>query len=160
MTTYFRAWVVNGDILTVYSQETPITHSTYQGPCDFAVDAELAGEYVDASTIMAALSVSGQNITGLDFISYTVLPGTPAPHFDIVAWRATLQCTPAQMRLTLHRAGLLATVQAIADSDPEAKILWEYATQIIRNSPFIDALGSASFTPTQIDDLFVAAMSA
>jgi hypothetical protein len=82
------------------------------------------------------------------------------PPFDIVAWRATLQCTPAQMRLTLHRAGLLSTVQAIADSDPEAKILWEYATQIIRNSPFIDALGSASFTPTEIDDLFVAAMSA
>lgn len=85
----------------------------------------------------------------------------PPPTVDpLVAWRATLQCTPAQMRLTLHRAGLLATVQAIADSDPEAKILWEYATQIIRNSPFIDALGSASFTPTQIDDLFVAAMSA
>ena len=82
------------------------------------------------------------------------------PPFNVTAWRATLQCTPAQMRLTLHRAGLLATVQAIADSDPEAKILWEYATQIIRNSPFIDALGSASFTPTQIDDLFVAAMAA
>jgi hypothetical protein len=71
----------------------------------------------------------------------------------------TLQCTPAQMRLTLHRAGLLETVQEIADSDPEAKILWEYATTIIRNSPFIDALGSASFTPKQIDDLFIAAMA-
>ena len=70
-----------------------------------------------------------------------------------------LQCTPAQMRLTLHRAGLLSTVQTIADSDPEAKILWEYATQIIRNSPFIDALGSASFTPEQIDDLFYTAMN-
>jgi hypothetical protein len=81
------------------------------------------------------------------------------PPFDIIAWRTTLQCTPAQMRLTLHRAGLLATVQAIADSDPEAKILWEYATTIIRNSPFIDALGSASFTPKQIDDLFIAAMA-
>jgi hypothetical protein len=68
--------------------------------------------------------------------------------------RASMSCTPAQMRLTLHRAGLLATVQAIADSDPEASIVWEYATVIQRNSPFIDALAGDQFTPEQIDDLF------
>jgi hypothetical protein len=70
------------------------------------------------------------------------------------AERASMSCTPAQMRLTLHRAGLLATVQAIADSDPEASIVWEYATVIQRNSPFIDALAGDQFTPEQIDDLF------
>jgi hypothetical protein len=71
-----------------------------------------------------------------------------------------LQSTPAQMRLTLHRAGLLSTVQAIADSDPEAKIVWEYATVILRDSPFIAALSSQSgLTENQIDDLFYMAMS-
>ena len=69
-----------------------------------------------------------------------------------------LQCTPAQMRLALHRAGLLATVQAIADSDAEASIVWEYATVIVRNSPFIDTLKSQSgMTDTEIDALFVTA---
>lgn len=71
-----------------------------------------------------------------------------------------LQCTPAQMRLTLHRAGLLATVQAIADSDPEASIVWEYATMIVRDSPFIAALSAASgLTDAQIDALFIEAMA-
>lgn len=64
--------------------------------------------------------------------------------------------TQAQMRLALYRAGLLDHVQAIADSDPEASIVWEYATTIYRNSPFIDAL-KGGFTDEQIDDLFATA---
>jgi len=70
-----------------------------------------------------------------------------------------LACSPAQMRLTLHRAGLLALVQGIADSDPEASIVWEYATVILRDSPFIAALSYASgLTNEEIDGLFLTAM--
>ena len=73
--------------------------------------------------------------------------------------RAYMICSPAQMRLTLHRMGLLPQVQAIAGADPEASIVWEYATQIVRNSPLIDALGGPEgFTPEQVDDIFRAAM--
>ena len=72
--------------------------------------------------------------------------------------RVAMICTPAQMRLALHRMGLLAQVQAIADSDPEASIVWEYATQIVRTSPLIEALGT-DFTPKEIDDIFRAAMA-
>ena len=72
--------------------------------------------------------------------------------------RKDMTCTPAQMRLTLHRMGLLAQVQAVADGDPEASIVWEYATQIVRNSPLIEAL-SGDFTPEQIDDIFRSAMA-
>ena len=72
--------------------------------------------------------------------------------------RASMKCTPAQMRLALHRMGLLAQVQAIADADPEASIVWEYATQIIRTSPLIEALGT-DFTPEEIDNIFRAAMA-
>ena len=72
--------------------------------------------------------------------------------------RASMICSPAQMRLALHRMKLLAQVQAIADSDPEASIVWEYATQIVRNSPLIEALGG-DFTPEKIDDIFRAAMA-
>lgn len=80
--------------------------------------------------------------------------------YDLAALRGVMQCTPAQMRLTLHRMGLLATVQAIAGSDPEASIVWEYATVILRNSPFIAALqGQSGLTDAQIDDLFLRAMA-
>ena len=82
----------------------------------------------------------------------------PAPP-PIEEQRAAMICTPAQMRLALHRLGLLAQVQGIADADAEASIVWEYATQIERNSPLIEALGS-DFTPEQIDDIFRAAMAA
>jgi len=83
----------------------------------------------------------------------------PIPEEALAAERADMSCTPAQMRLTLHRMDLLTQVQAIADADPEASIVWEYATVIERTSPLIDALGGPNgFTETQIDDIFRAAM--
>lgn len=89
-----------------------------------------------------------------------VVTETPSPEQTIEEKRASMKCSPAQMRLVLHRQGLLDQVQAIADADAEASIIWEYATQIVRNSPLIDALGGENgFTPEQIDDLFIAAMS-
>ena len=85
----------------------------------------------------------------------------PVPQPALSAERAAMRCTPAQMRLTLHRMDLLTQVQAIADADPEASIVWEYATVIERTSPLIDALGGPNgFTDTQIDDIFRAAMQA
>jgi hypothetical protein len=80
------------------------------------------------------------------------------PPIPIEKERAAMICTPAQMRLTLHRLGLKDDIQAIADSDPEASIVWEYATQIMRTSPLIDAL-AGDFTAEQIDDIFRAAMA-
>ena len=82
----------------------------------------------------------------------------PTPEEILAAERAAMICTPAQMRLALHRMDLLQQVQAIADGDPEASIVWEYATQIVRTSPLIEAL-SGDFTPDQIDDIFRAAMA-
>ena len=69
-----------------------------------------------------------------------------------------LVCSPAQIRLALHRAGKLAQVEAIANADPEAKIVWEHATEIHRDSPLIAAMGARLFTDAEINDLFLAAM--
>ena len=73
--------------------------------------------------------------------------------------RSEMRCTPAQMRLVLKRLGILEQVEAIALANPEAAILWEYATVIERASPLIDALSSGHFTPEQIDGLFRQAMA-
>lgn len=63
----------------------------------------------------------------------------------------------AQMRIALHRLGELDAVQAIADADPEASIVWEYATRIDRNSPLIAALSAGHYTVEEIDGMFAAA---
>jgi len=68
-----------------------------------------------------------------------------------------MHCTPAQIRLALHRAGRLAEVQAIADADAEASIVWEYAITIERESPFIEALKVGAFTDDEIDAIFLSA---
>lgn len=73
--------------------------------------------------------------------------------------RAAMKCSPAQMRIALHRMGLLDQVQIIADGDAEASIVWEYATVIVRMSPLIAALTGGSFTDEQIDDIFTEAMA-
>jgi hypothetical protein len=71
------------------------------------------------------------------------------------------EVSPYQARVALHLAGLLPTVEALM-ADPatpvEAKLAWEYATTIQRNSAFINTLGPAlGLTTEQIDGLFVAA---
>ena len=71
--------------------------------------------------------------------------------------RAAMVASPAQIRVTLLQLGLLADVQAIADADQAASIVWEYALEIRRNNALIDALG-VDFTEEQIDDIFRYAM--
>jgi len=82
----------------------------------------------------------------------------PDPAADLAAKRAAMVASPAQIRVTLWQLDLIGTVQAIANADPKAAIVWEYATEIRRTNDLIDALGSDGFTPEQIDDIFLYAM--
>lgn len=72
--------------------------------------------------------------------------------------------TPRQARLALLGAGLLSSVDAAIDSLPEpqksaARIEWEYAVTVERNSPLVTNLGGAlGLTAAQIDDLFIQAV--
>lgn len=77
-----------------------------------------------------------------------------------VVLETAMQCSPAQLKIQLHRLGLLDAVNQIAATDPEAAILWEFATVMERNSPFIAAMASNSiraFTDAEIDAIFAAA---
>lgn len=71
--------------------------------------------------------------------------------------------TPRQARLVLHRTtvadgsnALEAIEFALAQpGNEEAKITWEWATEIERNSPLIDTFaGGLGFSSEQIDQLF------
>lgn len=81
---------------------------------------------------------------------------------DIEARRAAMVCSPAQMRVALHRDGLLTLIETIVQSSMEATIIWEYATRIERNSQLIETMkqgnGLRDFTDEEIDALFETAM--
>lgn len=65
-----------------------------------------------------------------------------------------------QVKLALHRAGLLATVQAMiaGHPDPEVALAWDGADRFHRNSPMIGALWSAlGKTDAELDQLWRAA---
>lgn len=72
--------------------------------------------------------------------------------------RSFMVASPAQIRITLLNLGLLETVQSIADSNPEASIIWEYAVEIRRDTALINALIEEGFSEEQIDDIFYYAM--
>lgn len=64
-----------------------------------------------------------------------------------------------QARAALMQAGLLAQVEAaIAQAGPFEQLAWAETTEWHRDSPTINAIGTAlNLTPAQIDDLFMAA---
>jgi hypothetical protein len=82
----------------------------------------------------------------------------PDPAIALTAKREAMVASPAQIRVALWQLDLIGAVQAIADADPKAAIIWEYATEIRRTNALIDALSGDGFTPEQIDDIFVYAM--
>ena len=100
-----------------------------------------------------------------DVMPYVPSP-EPTPEEILAAERAAMTGTPAQMRLALDDMEapdddtntLLDVVEGIVAQDRKASIVWEYATQIIRTSPLIEALGT-DFTPEEIDDIFRVAMA-
>ena len=66
--------------------------------------------------------------------------------------------TPRQARLKLLEAGLLDDLEAIITANRAWQIEWEYATEVKRNSPLIDAVATqARLTSEQIDQMFLEA---
>lgn len=92
------------------------------------------------------------------------IPLSPEEVAQVEADRAAIAAfvptsvTPYQARVALLDAGLLDAVEALIvdpDTPKAAKLAWEYATTIQRDSVFIQTLGPAlNLTSNQIDDLF------
>lgn len=67
--------------------------------------------------------------------------------------------SPYQARVALASANLLSTVDTmVANSNTIVQLAWNYATEVRRDSPFIEAMGSQlGLSNTQIDNLFIEA---
>lgn len=75
-----------------------------------------------------------------------------------------LSVTMRQARLALHAAGLLGQVESAIDALPEprrteARIEWDYASEVHRGSSFVTLLGATLELDEQaLDDLFLKAV--
>lgn len=71
--------------------------------------------------------------------------------------------TMRQARIALSRAGLLGAVEAAlsamqGQAGEEARIEWDYSSEVHRNKPFVVQLGGAvGLSSEQIDQLFITA---
>jgi len=76
-------------------------------------------------------------------------------------------CTPRQLRLALIQSGIsLSTVQSFIDSiqDPIQKeiavVEWEYALEIVRQHPLVQAIATnLDLTEQQVDNIFTLAVT-
>lgn len=65
---------------------------------------------------------------------------------------------PRQARLNLLEADLLDDLEAVIATNRAWQIEWEYATEVKRDSPLIDAVAiQANLTSEQIDQMFIEA---
>lgn len=95
-----------------------------------------------------------------DPIAQRLLTNLPARTTEEL--RALMVVTPAQIRLALIAAGIdLTAIDSAFDSienvaeRQKAKVLWEYATIVERNNPFVTAIGGLlGKTPEDIDAIF------
>ncbi len=83
------------------------------------------------------------------------------PVLELIPEVVPTEVTPYQARVALLKAGLLEQIEYLMQNPSvpkEARLAWEYATVIRRESPFIAVLGPAlGLSDKQIDALFVAA---
>lgn len=83
----------------------------------------------------------------------------PPPPPPVVPASVTMR----QARIALSRAGLLPSVEeALATMEgqagEEARIEWDYSSEVFRHKPFVVGLGAAiGLTGEQIDELFITA---
>ena len=66
--------------------------------------------------------------------------------------------TPLQAKLQLHAMGLFDEVEAMVASDKQTQLYWEYALEIRRDHPTLQAMASAlGLNDEQLDEMFMEA---
>lgn len=121
-------------VVQVAPESFPVHHSMTWLDCPAAVQA--GWSYVDG-----------------EFVAPAPEP-TPDP-------RLTMTCGPLQLRRALRQTGdYAAVVAALSQADEETKEAWEYASEVRRLDPMIEAMRQAmGRTPEEVDALFELAVT-
>lgn len=105
--------------------------------------------------------LTGEQVAQWTGSGWTVLESRPVPPEPVIAVPESV--TMRQARLAMLGAGILDDVEALIQQMPgdegrAARIDWEYALDVRRDWPLINALGSQlGLTEQQIDELFIGA---
>lgn len=96
-------------------------------------------------------------LEGLCYQVWNVVEATPEEIASrLASKRASLACSPRQIRLALAGMGVLESIEAWVLTQPAAaRIEWEYATIILRTDPLVTAAATAlAMDDIQLDALF------
>lgn len=123
----------------------------------------IPSDAVEITTDYHAALLAGQSsgkVITFDETGYPVLESAP-----VLPPQVPASVTMRQARLALHAAGLLTGVEAAIDALPEpprteARIEWDYASEVHRSSDLISVLGSAlEMSAEELDNLFFTAVT-
>ena len=153
MTYHVAAWINNGSVIAVETDTLPITENHMPDyVCDYIIRAEVSGDYIEADKAHAAVSMDGDNLVGLDFVSQEKIEGTPGPTLEELRERATL--SRMAFMLALDDMGELEAVQA-ADLPKRARIMFDNASEFERMHPeLLNLAAEMGYTDEQLDALF------
>jgi hypothetical protein len=140
---YWRLPLIDGDTATVAAYPDRAAYARGEGP------AELS------SLPLAAAWAAGFAWEG---DGYGVESDAP---LAVLAQRPGMTISPFQARAALAAAGLLPAVEALMEA-PETpdlvRLAWEYAQEIRRSSPMLEAMaGALGLSEAEVDALFAAA---
>ena len=153
MSYHVSAWINNGSVIAMETDTLPITENHMPDQkCDYIIRAEVNGDYIEADKAHAAVSLDGDNLVGLDFVSQEKIEGTPSPTLEELRERATL--SRMAFMLALDDMGELEAVQA-ADLPKRARIMFDNAQSFERMHPeLLNLAAEMGYTDAQLDALF------
>lgn len=108
--------------------------------------------------------IDAERLAGVSEACYDPGADEVSQHPSGGAISVPVSISPRQARLVLLAGGLLAAVEAAIAAMPApegdaARIEWEYATEIRRDSALLEALGpQLGLTAEQIDQMFIQAI--
>lgn len=120
--------------------------------------AQVALESFSVHPSMQWLDCPAEVQPGWSYIDGAFVAPTPEPAPDP---RETMTCGPLQLRRALRQTGdYAAVVAAIGQADEETQEAWEYASEIRRLDPMIEAMRQAlGKTAEEVDAIFELAVT-
>jgi hypothetical protein len=159
------AKVVNGEIVE-YNKSLPFSNETTSFGLNTDVATMVANGYLPVVGSEPEYDKATHKSNG---VTYSIVGDEVVKNYNIVAKTVEeleaeakalvpSSITPRQARLKLLEVNLLDNLEAVITTNRAWQIEWEYATEVKRDSPLIDAVASeASLTVEQIDQMFLEA---